>query len=85
VGVLSGRRRLFQFLPLDLAEPNIQSLPCAHQTRPRLAADELHAGSIIGVHEVSTFVVADVSAESIKQRLHDDEKLTASRDRKAWC
>ena len=29
--VIEIRRRLFQFLPFDSAEPSIQRLPCAHQ------------------------------------------------------
>jgi hypothetical protein len=65
------RRRLLQFLPFNLAEPNIQRLPCGHQIRPHLNADELHAGSLVRVHKASIILVADVGPEIIQNRFHD--------------
>jgi hypothetical protein len=68
---LGGWRRLLQFLPFDFAEPGIQRLACAHQTRPRPDADELHAGSFIRVYQVTVVFVADVSPNIIQDRFHD--------------
>ena len=68
---LGGRWRLFKFLPFNFAEPKIQRLPCGHQIRPRLDADELHAGSLVRVHKASIILVADVGPETIQYRFHD--------------
>jgi hypothetical protein len=68
---LAGGRRLLQFLPFYFAQPSIQRLPRAHQTRPRPDADELHAGSLIRVYKVTVVFVADVSPDIIQDRSHD--------------
>jgi hypothetical protein len=68
---LGGRRRLLQFLPFYFAEPSIQRLPRAHQTGPRLDADELRASSLVRVYQVTIVLVADVSPEIVQQCFHD--------------
>jgi hypothetical protein len=68
---LSDGRWLLQFLPFYFAEPSIQRLPRAHQTRPRLDADELHAGSLVRVYQATVVFVADVRPDIIQDRFHD--------------
>ena len=68
---LTGGRRLLQFFPFYFVQPSIQRLPRAHQTRPRPDADELHAGSLIRVYQVTVVFVADVSPDIIQDRSHD--------------
>jgi hypothetical protein len=68
---LGGGRRLLQFFPFDFAEPICQSLPCAHQTRPRVDADHLRARSLVRMHQASVILAADVGRQVIQNRFHD--------------
>ena len=71
-GILGGRRpSIDSFHEFYFAEPGIQRLPRAHQIRPRLDADELHAGSLVRVYQVTVVFVADVGPEIIQQGFHD--------------
>jgi hypothetical protein len=72
---LRDGRRLLQFLPFYFAEASIQRLPRAHQTRPRLDADELHAGSLVRVYQVTVVFVFDVRPDIIQDRFHDRQSI----------
>ena len=72
---LRDGRRLLQFLPFYFAEASIQRLPRAHQTRPRLDADDLHAGSLVRVYQVTVVFVFDVRRDMIQDRFHDRQSI----------
>jgi hypothetical protein len=72
---LRARRRLLQFLPFNFAEASIQRLPCGHQTRPCLDADELNAGFLVRVHKASIVLKADVGPQIIQDRFHKRQSI----------
>jgi hypothetical protein len=72
---LRARRRLLQFLPFNFAEASIQRLPCGHQIKPCLDADELNAGFLVRVHKASIVLVADVGLQIIQDRFHKRQSI----------